>query len=43
MGGLSWDVPVTDTLAQVFTVAAGRIVRIESFKTIEAARQAVPE
>ena len=34
------DVPVTDTFAQIFTVREERIVRIESFKTLQAAREA---
>jgi ketosteroid isomerase-like protein len=35
------DVPVTDTFAQIFTVRDRVIVRIESFKTLGEARQAI--
>ena len=36
------EFPLTDRFAQVFSVRDGQIVRIESFKTLEAARQAIP-
>jgi len=36
------DMPITDTFAQVFTVRDGQIVRIESFKTLAEAWNAIP-